>query len=355
MRVLIVKTSALGDIVQAFPIVEYLKSLRHVDYIGWVAEEQAVELLKSHPCIDEVIPIDSKAIRNKFRSLDVFAEVRRQRALLRQKKWDIVFDLQGNCKSACVTLMAQSKVKVGWGFQNAPEKISSLVLNYRVNPKSTLSMREQYLSIPRSYFHDETPFIPQPLVMQLTPELQELCHYESSRWPKDRPIWIVSLGSRWKNKTCDAGEMALALSALQKERNMYFVFTAATTQELNEAGTCLRKLPHPVPGNVLYQVPLPVVQYLMSVAERFIGVDSLMLHLASTTKTPTFSLFGASSSALYAPGHVGDCSQQCVCPSGMTFIKRCPNIRTCPSGACIKQVRAKQIESAIRRWIGGEK
>ena len=89
MRVLIVKTSALGDIVQAFPIVEYLKSLRHVDYIGWVAEEQAVELLKSHPCIDEVIPIDSKAIRNKFRSLDVFAEVRRQRALLRQKKWDI--------------------------------------------------------------------------------------------------------------------------------------------------------------------------------------------------------------------------------------------------------------------------
>jgi len=355
MRVLIVKTSALGDIVQAFPVAEYLKSLRQVETVGWVAEEPAIELLASHPCIDEVIPISSKAIKNKLPSFSALHELRHQRRVIRQQSWDIVFDLQGNCKSACVTFMARAKVKVGWGYKNAPEKIASVVLDYKVNPTRQLSMREQYLSIPRGYFHDEAPFIPQPLVLRLTQEMQERAFQEIGRWPKDRPIWIISLGSRWKNKTCDADEMASVLSSLQKEKNIYFVFTAATTQELNEAGTCLRKLPHSLPGNVLYQIPLPVAQHLIGSSARFIGVDSLMLHLASTTRTPTFSIFGPSSAHLYAPGHVGDIAHQGICPYGTTFIKRCSNIRTCPTGSCIKQIKAKQLESSIRSWMGEER
>lgn len=352
MRILIVKTSALGDIVQAFPVAEYLKSIRHVETIGWVVEEQAAELVSSHPCVDEVIPIDSKTIKTTSTFCAAFHEFWRQRERIRQKKWDILFDLQGNCKSACVTFMARAGVKVGWGFQKAPEKVASAVLHCRVNPSERVSMRDQYLSIPRVYFQDETLFIPQSLVLRLTRDMEERCRLEMSRWPKDRPIWIVSLGSRWKNKMCDAQEMASALAALQKEKNLYFVFTAATTPELNEAGTCLRSLPHPLPGNVLYQLPLPVVQHLMARASRFIGVDSLMLHLAATTCTPTFSLFGPSSAALYAPQHVGDISQQGTCPYGISFLKRCPHMRTCPTGACIKQIKAKQLECLLRNWIG---
>lgn len=352
MRVLIVKTSALGDIVQSFPVAEYLKSIRQVESIGWVVEEQAAELVKSHPAIDEVIPIDSKTIKMKSTFCSAFHEFCRQREIIRQKKWDILFDLQGNCKSACVTFMARARVKVGWGFQNAPEKVASTVLDYRVNPSERVSMREQYLSIPRTYFRDETPFIPQSLVLRLTREMEELFLLETSRWPKDRPVWIVSLGSRWKNKMCDAQEMAPALASLQKEKNIYFVFTAATTPELNEAGTCLKSLPHPTPGNVLYRLPLPVVQHLIARASRFIGVDSLMLHLAATTCTPTFSLFGASSAVLYAPQHVGDFFQQGVCPYGFSFLKRCPHMRTCPTGACLKQIKAKQLEALMRTWIG---
>jgi heptosyltransferase-1 len=351
MRVLIVKTSALGDIVQAFPVAEYLKSIQNVDTIGWVAEDLAKELLESNPFIDEIIPISSKAIKKRFPSCAAICEFRRQRDAVRRNEWDLILDLQGNCKSACVTLMARSEVKVGWGFKYAPEKIAACVLDYKVNPPHEAPMREQYLSIAKSYFHDNRPFSAKPFELQLTDKMKSEYVHEVGRWPTDRPIWIVALGSRWKNKMCVTEEMALALGALQKENNMYFVFTAATTQELNEAGTCLRMLPHSFPGNVLYQVSLPVVQHLIARSERFIGVDSLMLHLASTTQTPTLSFFGCSSSILYAPAREGDIVQQGVCPEGKIFTKRCSDIRTCLTGDCMKHMKAKQIESTIRRWI----
>lgn len=351
MRVLIVKTSALGDIAQALPVVEYLKRVQGVHKIGWVAEEGASELLRSHPMIDVVIPISSSAIKTQFPCWRVWKEIRQQLKRLRQEKWDLVFDLQGNCKSALATFFARARHKIGWAMKCAPEGIASLVLDEKISPPPFLSMREQYLFIPKTYFQDQRPFQPTALSMGLDAELDAIFQREKGRWPVDRPCWIVSLGSRWSNKLCATEEIAGALASIQQEQNVYFVFTAATIQELNEAGTCLKRLPNAVPGNVLYQIPLPVVQRLMWQANRFIGVDSLMLHLAATTTIPTFSLFGPSSASLYAPTHPVDRFLQGSCPYGLTFWKRCCNLRTCHSGACMKQIKRKQIESALKEWM----
>lgn len=354
MRVLIVKTSALGDIVQAFPVISYLKEVQHVKTIGWAAEESAVELLSSHPYIDEVIPISSKEIKRKMPFPSAFCEFLFQRRGVREKKWDIVFDLQGNCKSACVTFMARSKMKVGWGFQHAPEKISSIVLDKRYNPSKRAPMRDQYLSIPQTYFQDKSLFIPRAFSLQLTENGQKQYLQEIGRWPSGRPVWVISLGSKWINKLCDVDEIAKALAVLQNEYNMYYLFTAATTLELNRAGACLKQLQNNTPGHVVYQLPLPVLQHLIAHAGRFIGVDSLMLHLASTTQAPTFSLFGPSSAAIYAPHRAGDRFLQGDCPRGISFIKRCPHIRTCQTPGCIKRLKAKQIEHALRLWKQSE-
>lgn len=353
MRVLIVKTSALGDIVQAFPVAEYLKKVQGVTYIGWIAEDIACELVRSHPLVDEVIPIRSKAIKKIFPSPKAFSELLVQRRGIRNQTWDVVFDLQGNCKSACVTLMTRAKKKVGWGPKTAPESVASLVLDEKVDPPGFISMRQQYLYIVKSFFENKDDFESQSVTLHMDMKMQEQCAGEVRRWPIDRPCWVISLGSKWKNKLCVTEEIAQALAALQKELNIYYIFPAATTQELNEAAICLKKMPHALPGNVLYQMPLPVVQNLIARCDRFVGVDSLMLHLASTTSIPTCSFFGASSASLYAPQHCQDVFLQGPCPYGMSFLKRCCDLRTCKTGACMKQFRAKQIEGALRSWLKG--
>ena len=126
MRALIIKTSALGDIVQTFPVVEYLKTRQGVDEIGWVVEASASSLVRAHPLVDTVVEVDTHRIRSIFPSVTFFREFRQQRAHIRDTSWDLLFDLQGNIKSGLVTWCARAKTKVGYGIHSVPEWFSPL-------------------------------------------------------------------------------------------------------------------------------------------------------------------------------------------------------------------------------------
>ena len=91
------------------------------------------------------------------------------------------------------------------------------------------------------------------------------------------------------------------------------------------------------------QLSIPVLQNLMTHFDLVIGMDSLPLHLAATTSTPTFSIFGASSARKYQPGGDRHASYQGSCPYQKTFEKRCPILRTCPTGACIRSLTGEEV------------
>jgi heptosyltransferase-1 len=72
--------------------------------------------------------------------------------------------------------------------------------------------------------------------------------------------------------------------------------------------------------------------------------------LAGSTSTPTYSIFGASSAQKYKP--IGTCHKafQGECPYGKTFEKRCDILRTCKTGACIKQLQGEQLFNHFFDW-----
>ena len=83
---------------------------------------------------------------------------------------------------------------------------------------------------------------------------------------------------------------------------------------------------------------LPLWQHFMYLVDGVISVDSAALHLCGTTTTPSFSLFGPSSALAYRPLGSKHDAFQGTCPYGTTFDKRCPSLRTCETGACLKEV-----------------
>ena len=99
----------------------------------------------------------------------------------------------------------------------------------------------------------------------------------------------------------------------------------------------------PEKSTLLPKMTLPVWQRLMCEMDLICTVDSSALHLAATTNTPTYSFFGPSSSSIYKP--VGDShnSIQGPCPYGKTFAKRCPALRSCKTGACLKGLKIKEL------------
>ncbi len=80
---------------------------------------------------------------------------------------------------------------------------------------------------------------------------------------------------------------------------------------------------------------LPALHLLMTHVDLVISMDSLPLHLAAVAGTPTYSLFGPSLAQKYAPQGDKHHALQGSCPYGTTFEKRCPKLRTCPTGACL--------------------
>ncbi len=112
-RVLIVKMSALGDIIHALPVSAALgEAFPHLE-ISWFVEEPLAPLLTGNPYLTEVITL------KKYRGQDLvsprcLSDVGRCLRGVRQRKFDMTLDLQGLTKSAAVVVASGAKHKLGY-------------------------------------------------------------------------------------------------------------------------------------------------------------------------------------------------------------------------------------------------
>ena len=99
---------------------------------------------------------------------------------------------------------------------------------------------------------------------------------------------------------------------------------------------------------VVDRLPLPTWQNLMDEVDLVIAVDSSALHLCGTTSTPSFSIFGPTSQRVFKPMGERHFAVQGSCPYGRTFEKQCPVLRSCPTGACIKELTVEELFEAFQ-------
>ena len=127
MRILIIKTSSLGDIIHALPAVNLL--VKHIPdaEIDWLVKPEFANVLRYCPNLDEMIFFD----RKKFASLKY--GIKYCTGLIkyiRKKKYDIVIDFQGLMRSALFAGLADAEIKAG--FAAPREFLSAFFYNRRV-------------------------------------------------------------------------------------------------------------------------------------------------------------------------------------------------------------------------------
>ncbi|NGX47150.1 MAG: Lipopolysaccharide heptosyltransferase 1, partial [Chlamydiae bacterium] len=98
---LIVKTSSIGDVIQSFHLIDYLKKRFPKCQIDWVVEKEIAPLLHAHPELDRILEVDTRLWRKNL--LKHQKAISSFRKLLRKKNYDALFDLQGNTKSGFIT------------------------------------------------------------------------------------------------------------------------------------------------------------------------------------------------------------------------------------------------------------
>jgi heptosyltransferase I len=345
-KILIIKTSSLGDIVQAFPALEYLAGKCPQASIDWVVEAPYAELLKAHPCVHSVIQIHTQKWRRSLFSSSTWYEMAALRRQLRVQEYDAVFDLQGNMKSGMVLSQVRSRCKVGFGRKNVSEWPNLLFSTHKVEVTPHQNVRQEYLALAGSFFHETPYWEAGKQLLRLSDEQANRVELLLAGAPS--PKVMVCAGSAWKNKQLPAQTLIAFLRRVQQDLKCHFLLMWGSEAERAAAQQMQSALAEH--ASVVERLSLPLLQHLMHGCALVIAMDSLPLHLAGTTGTPTYSVFGASSAAKYNPLGEKHAAFQGSCPYGKKFERRCPILRTCATGACIRTLEAEVLHDHFSAW-----
>ena len=349
MRVLIVKMSSLGDIIHAFPVLHYIKQCYPQTEVDWVVEQPFAELVEAHPLVNRVIRIQTKKWRSQYLSKATWQEAVHFRRELRKSFYHIILDLQGNVKSGLVTASAKSSLKVGFGYSSVPEWPNILATHRHCNPPKGNNIREDYLFIAQSAFGNFTPIVETGVQLKLTSQEEIQLTPILERCQKINGLKVlVCPGSNWPNKQLTKETLQSFLQCFSRKLNVHFLFLWGHQAEKTFAEELAASIPHQ--SSVINRLPLPALQNLMVHVDLVLAMDSLPLHLAGTTSTPSYSVFGASSAHKYKPTGDHHKAFQGSCPYGKHFEKRCDLLRTCQTGACMKQLEGQELFDHFSEW-----
>lgn len=336
MRLLIVKTSSIGDIIQTFPVVEYLRTRFPEATLDWVVEKGFHDLVARHPLIDNVFTVATRLWKTKPYHPLTWKEIFTFRQTIQTPTYDTLFDLQGNTKSALITAFARAKEKVGFGYRSVPEKPNLLFTHQKYEVPEGINIQQRYLRLVQAHFADQESFTPQDIPLRLTleeeVELDRLIHH------RETPRYLVAFGSNWPNKQLSEAVLESFLEKVEETDHPFFYFIWGSKEEKERASKLHARFPRSV---VVDRLSLPLLQGLMRRMDLVIAVDSMALHLCGTT--PSFSVFGPSLASIYKPQGSQHHHFQGNCPYGRVFEKRCPVLRTCPTGACLKSISAEAL------------
>lgn len=129
MRILIIKLGSIGDVVHTLPALATIKEHVPEAHVSWVVERGAAEVLRDNPLLDELIEIDTRALRHHPFNLKGEWSLAAQIKRLRVRSFDVTIDFQGLLKSALVTRLARVPRRVGFSREALREPASRWLMS----------------------------------------------------------------------------------------------------------------------------------------------------------------------------------------------------------------------------------
>ena len=137
MNIALVKLSSIGDVVHALPVAAALHADLPQARLVWIVERREAAVLRGHPALSEIVPVDTRGWRRARRPLAVAETTGALVALrrhLRASRFDVAIDLQGLVKSGVITAATGAPLRIGFAAGQCRERLSALFTNQRVTP-----------------------------------------------------------------------------------------------------------------------------------------------------------------------------------------------------------------------------
>ena len=289
-RILILKASALGDVVHALPVLPYLKSACPDIQIDWVVEAPFAGLLDHHPMIHALHILKTKSWRKPLSTRGALDELGTLHRAIRARKYDAVLDLQGNCKSGIIALTSGARLRYGFSRGFVREWPNLLASNRKVSLAAEVHhVTDRALVLASTAFPGGLrPVAAGPLFVE--PESRKRVEYQFDKFGiSGRRAAVFHYGASWETKQWSI-ELWRELARLAVEQlDTQVIFTWGNE---NELAAC-RRICEGVTGSSLIwpRSSIQEVVALMEKANLVVAGDTGLLHIAAAVGTPTVSLF----------------------------------------------------------------
>jgi heptosyltransferase-1 len=276
MRVLLVKTSSLGDLIHTFPALTDARTRVADIRFDWLVEESFSDVPRWHPAVDEVIPIATRRWRKGWRKAWRRGELRRFRATLRKTPYDLVLDAQGLIKSALPALLARGPA-AGFDRRSAREPLSSLFYRQRfaVDRKQHAIQRTRQLFAAALGY--ETPESAADYGLHF-PDLGDA----------DQRRLVFLHGTTWPTKHWPETYWAELLD-LAVQNGYRVELPWGDPDDRLRAERIMKMAGH---GELLPRIDLSTLARVLCGSGGVVGVDSGLAHLAAAVGVPAVTLYG---------------------------------------------------------------
>ena len=289
-RFLVVRLTALGDILHTVPAVAALRAAQRTARIDWVVERKWAPVLEGSPAISEVIPFDRGS------AFGAVACARR----LRQKHYTCAIDFQGLYKSSVLAMLSGAPRRIGFEGGWAREEGAALLYTERVTPAGRHVAELNYSLAERAGalrpLKPEYPLrIPAGGVASVRARLAE-------RGIGD--YIVVGPGGSWRAKCWPAERYGEFCREFEKRNGLPAVVIHGPGEETLAEEVCRAAIPA---TPVVIATTIEELMGLLAHARCVIAADSGPLHLAAALGTQVVGLYGPTDPARngpFAPGAV---------------------------------------------------
>jgi len=350
VRLLIVKLSALGDVVHTLPALTTLRRHQPDARIDWLVEEAHGGLLEDHPALNRRILLPRRSWSRQFGEGHWFAGVRDFVGFargFRRERYDLAIDFQGLAKSGVWMALARARRKAGFGPGMPRNEGAWLALNQRVPAVSAelhaldrgLHLVEA-LGFPRLPLAYDLPLGP-PVADQAAQLLR------GAGLVPDAPFVAVNPMTRWPTKDWEPARFAAVASRLQEE-GVPVVFTGGPG-DATAIDEIVERMEIP-PSRLDGRTSLKQLAEVLRRARVVLSTDTGPMHIAAAVGTPVVALFGPT-----APGRTGPYGRDHVVLRGGVECSPCFD-RTCrhprhEPRACMLRIEPEAVVQAVLRLV----
>ena len=351
--VLIVRLSAIGDVVHALPMLDALRTALPEARIGWLAEELSAPLLEDHPHLDRVYTIPRKRWRGALGQ--VFSrEARSFFRRIRDEQWDVAIDLQGILKSGMAALASGARKRVGFRGPNSREG-NGFLMTRRVRPRDEdRHVVQQNLRLLEGLGLAVPAEPPRGTISLREEEIDGIrTSLERAGW-RGEPLLGVNAGAGFPSKLWGPDRYA----ALARRLAVYTGFRPVAFWGPGEEAMRDRIVAL-LAGLDAIAAPATTVREsaaMLSLCSMFLSGDTGPAHIAGVLGVPVVTVFGATDGARNCPwpAYGSDAAGIYVQRNDLSCVP-CRE-RRCPLGgddhlACLRGLSPDDVYSQIESWL----